>query len=178
MKVTGAAAIIFLMLPVCSCTTTVGKERAAELQKPRPEILLKGRMPSLRSPHDLGGLLAYMRDGSEEERRRGFIALQTNIDWCLSYLIEYLGDAEPFGGVTFPIMNRSGTRISSVEIPPKGFTTGAAIERFFIGYFYKDPARRTFHPRKREGAVEAWRKWYENRRDSLRWNSWGMYSNK
>ena len=71
MKVTGAAAIIFLMLPVCSCTTTVGKERAAELQKPRPEILLKGRMPSLRSPHDLGGLLAYMRDGSEEERRRG-----------------------------------------------------------------------------------------------------------
>lgn len=175
---------IFTLLPLlvalASCTTRIIEETQKHEQKPKPEKAswTLGQMPSLNSREDIDNIVLQLRSGPELERRKLFVAIQLAMDYCLPHLLEHLEDMHDFEGMTFPIVNRSGTKLSSVTIPAKGFNTGAAIERFLIGYFYKEPARTSFNIRKREGASELWKKWYSARAERFRWNSWGVYSTK
>jgi hypothetical protein len=152
--------LIMLVAPV-SCATGVEREP-----------------PNLRTGEGFEKLLRQLEDGSQHRRREAVLALQYDMDFFLPHIIEHLEDTGEFKGLTCPIVNRSGRTISNVTIPAGQFNIGAMLERFLAGYFFKDPARLTFNIRNRKGAIEAWKKWYAERAGALRWNSWGLYSNK
>jgi len=136
------------------------------------------RLPPLQSREDFEDYITRIGYGNKKERLMAFVAIQLKMDMCLPFILNHLEDPEKFDGAEFAIVNSSGVRLSNISIPAGKYTVGSALEMLLASYFYKDPARKTFHPTMRKGSVEAWKVWYDARVGQFRWNSWGLYSNK
>lgn len=161
MNILRTVLLAVILTALVSCATTVEREP-----------------PNLRTQEGFEKLLRQLKEGSHARRREAMLALQFDMDFFLPRIIEHLEDTDVSGGLTCPIVNRAGRTLSNVTIPAKQFNIGAVLERFLIGYFFKDPARVTFNVHDREGATEVWKKWYTERAGAMRWDSWGLYSNK
>ena len=174
------SAVFVITLFVCSsCVATESSEEiAAKDKNVEGHSWSVDKLHPLETREDFEDYILRIRFGNKKERMMTFVAFQLRIDSCLKFILEHLEDPEIFKGAEFPIVSNKGLKLTDVTIPAKKYTVGAALEMLLISYFYKDPARKTFHPTKRTGAMTAWKQWYNARAGLFRWNSWGLYSTK
>jgi hypothetical protein len=163
------------ILSLASCVTTVEVgPKPPKISK--ADVWSVSRLPRLANRNDFEILLRRMQSGTEQERCTYLVALQLYMDLCLPFIIEHLEDSGQFKDTAYPIVSRAGIKMAD-GLHAKGLNRGAALELFLISYFSKDPARRNV-PKEREGAIKLWKNWHAQRKNSLRWNTRGLYNSR
>ncbi len=174
MKGLRATAIaVFLLVGSCA-GEPVKEERSKPLVMPATWSMAD--VPRVTGPGRFDKLLVHLQHGSKQDCSKIFVAFQAYMDVCLPLVIEHLEDMGEFGAASFPIVNRQGAPVRQVEILPKTYNVGAALELLLISYFYRDAPRTTFNKDNRKGAKQLWKKWYAERARLFHWNQQGFYS--